>query len=247
MKKVFLSIAIASMLFGADVVIKTAGATADDNGLSVQNSDSTEVFVVESNGTVVAPQGRISDKTGFVSPVGSVVMFASATAPQGWLTCDGSAVSRTDYADLYAVIGDTYGAGDGSTTFNLPDMSGKGAIGYKSDNTKFDAMGKTGGEEIHTLTKAEMPNHTHNVDPVPITIFGGSHSHTVTVYRSNGANDKTNFGRSTDGDKYNAKSISGGSHTHSVNIPNTTSTSAGSSTAHNVLDPYLVMNFIIKY
>ena len=69
------------------------------------------------SGTVTAGVG--------LPPVGSVTAFAGTTTPQGWLLCDGSAVSRTDYADLYAVIGDTYGSGDGTNTFNLPDLVDK--------------------------------------------------------------------------------------------------------------------------
>lgn len=68
-------------------------------------------------------------------PVGIVQAFAGATTPQGWLLCDGSAVSRTDYADLYAVIGDTYGAGDGSTTFNLPNLVDKFVEGSATSGT----------------------------------------------------------------------------------------------------------------
>lgn len=70
-----------------------------------------------------------------IVPVGIVQSFAGATTPQGWLLCDGSAVSRTDYADLYAVIGDTYGAGDGSTTFNLPNLVDKFVEGSATSGT----------------------------------------------------------------------------------------------------------------
>lgn len=69
-------------------------------------------------------------------PTGIVQAFAGATTPQGWLLCDGSAVSRTDYADLYAVIGDTYGAGDGSTTFNLPNLVDKFVEGSATAGTE---------------------------------------------------------------------------------------------------------------
>ena len=71
-----------------------------------------------------------------IVPVGVVQAFAGATTPQGWLLCDGSAVSRTDYADLYAVIGDTYGAGDGSTTFNLPNLVDKFIQGNATSGTE---------------------------------------------------------------------------------------------------------------
>lgn len=79
------------------------------------------------SGTVTAGVG--------LPPVGSVTAFAGATTPTGWLLCDGSAVSRTDYADLYAVIGDTYGAGDGTTTFNLPDLADKFIEGSATSGT----------------------------------------------------------------------------------------------------------------
>lgn len=68
-------------------------------------------------------------------PTGIVQAFAGSTTPQGWLLCDGSAISRTDYADLYAVIGDTYGAGDGSTTFNLPNLVDKFVQGNATSGT----------------------------------------------------------------------------------------------------------------
>ena len=70
-----------------------------------------------------------------LSPVGVIQAFAGSTTPDGWLLCDGSAVSRTDYADLYAVIGDTYGDGNGSTTFNLPDLAGKFIEGSATSGT----------------------------------------------------------------------------------------------------------------
>ena len=72
-------------------------------------------------------------------PVGIVQAFAGATTPEGWLLCDGSAVSRTDYANLYSVIGDTYGAGDGSTTFNLPNLTDKFIEGSSTSGTEHSA------------------------------------------------------------------------------------------------------------
>ena len=85
--------------------------------------------------------------------------FAGTTAPQGCLFCDGSAVSRTTYAALFEVIGTTYGEGDGSTTFNIPDLSGRVVIGVSNTH----ALGTTGGSETVTLTADQMPAHTHVV------------------------------------------------------------------------------------
>lgn len=94
-------------------------------------------------------------------PVGSYVEGAWTTAPAGYLLADGTAVSRTTYANLFAVIGTTYGAGDGSTTFNLPDARGRVLVQQSSD-AEFDVMGERGGAKTHTLTIAEMPSHRHS-------------------------------------------------------------------------------------
>lgn len=110
-------------------------------------------------------------------PVGIVSAFAGSTAPEGWLFCDGSAISREAYDALYAVIGSTYGDGDGSTTFNLPDLRGRVAAGRDdmggiaagrltaASAAGLDGMllGAGGGVEQHQLTVAEMPSHRHAV------------------------------------------------------------------------------------
>lgn len=96
------------------------------------------------------------------TPSGTVNLYAGATAPTGWLLCDGSAVSRTTYSELFTAIGTQYGAGDGTTTFNVPNLSGKVPVGLDSSDTDFDALGETGGTKTHTLTSAEVPSHNHN-------------------------------------------------------------------------------------
>lgn len=98
---------------------------------------------------------------------GVIQMFAGSTPPAGWLLCDGSAVSRTTYATLYAAIGDTWGAGDGSTTFNLPDLRGRAPIGAGTGSglTARSLAGKGGSENIqahtHAFTQPKIPNHVH--------------------------------------------------------------------------------------
>lgn len=99
--------------------------------------------------------------TGDTLPIGSITAYGKETAPANWLICDGSAVSRTSYADLFAVIGTKYGEGDGSTTFNLPNLKGKVPVGLDSSDTDFNTIGKTGGEKTHQLTINEMPSHNH--------------------------------------------------------------------------------------
>lgn len=93
-------------------------------------------------------------------PTGMITPFAAATPPDGWLKCDGAEVSRTTYAQLFGVIGTQFGAGNGTTTFNLPNLGGRMAVGVNSDPS-FDVVGETGGEKTHVLTTAEMPSHTH--------------------------------------------------------------------------------------
>lgn len=115
-------------------------------------------------------------------PTGCILPFGGNNVPQGFLLCDGSAVNRTTYADLFAVLGTTYGEGDNSTTFNLPDMRGKVAVGL---NTKgaFDSLGKSTGEKAHQLTIAEMPSHEHN-----LAIDGGSDAGVMDRVMLNGYN-----------------------------------------------------------
>ncbi|MBX3467188.1 MAG: tail fiber protein [Planctomycetes bacterium] len=98
-------------------------------------------------------------------PPGAMVDFAGTSAPTGFLLCDGSLVSRATYADLFAAIGETWGAGDGSTTFRLPDFRRRVAVGSggSGSGTLGNAVGNTGGAETHTLTTSEIPSHTHEV------------------------------------------------------------------------------------
>lgn len=94
-------------------------------------------------------------------PIGGIIAFDSDTIPNGWLLCDGRAVSRTKYAELFKAIGTKHGSGDGSTTFNLPNPKGRTLVGKDSSDTDFNELGKTGGEKTHTLTVNEMPSHKH--------------------------------------------------------------------------------------
>lgn len=149
-------------------------------------------------------------------PIGAIQFFAGGNSPKGWLICDGSAVSRTQYSDLFDVIGTTYGSGDGSTTFNLPDQRGRVLIGAGSGYS----LGATGGEKTHTLTVNEMPAHEHEVK--------WEHSYLVSLNKgSSGYGYALNFGTPEgDGRLYGA-SIGGGQ-------------------AHNNMQPYLTVNSIIK-
>ena len=102
--------------------------------------------------------------SGDTLPVGAIIPYTKTTAPVNWLICNGSAVSRTTYSQLFSIIGTQYGEGDGSTTFNLPDLRGKHPMGYDSTQTEFNALGKTGGEKKHTQTVDELVPHKHSSD-----------------------------------------------------------------------------------
>lgn len=116
-------------------------------------------------------------------PAGAIQAYAGSTAPSGWLACDGSAVSRTTYADLYSAIGTTWGTGDGSTTFNVPDLRGRALIG---DGTGSGLTARTLGTqnigaETHTLAESEMPAHTHTIAKGGTAAAGSYTAQSATV------------------------------------------------------------------
>ena len=145
------------------------------------------------------------------APIGSIVAYSSNNAPNGWLICNGSAVSRETYNELFNVINTNYGQGDGTTTFNLPDLSGKVVIGVSNTH----ALGSTGGEETHVLTIAEIPSHTHSVP------CGRNKGSATYCYDDGGA-----------------------MMAHQSTTPATGS--AGGGQAHNNMQPYITLNYIIR-
>lgn len=160
----------------------------------------------------------------FTVPVGAVVPYGGASAPTNFLLCDGSAVSRATYSGLYSAIGTAFGSGDGSTTFNLPDLRDVFPMG--KSGTK--ALGSTGGSASVTLTTTELPAHTHSIDhghPLATRETGpGSGSTRVAGAGGAGATSDTNtavFDHSGD------------------------SGSAGTGSAFSVLNPYQALNYII--
>jgi microcystin-dependent protein len=207
-------------------------------------------------------------------PSGSITQFAGSTAPSGWLSCDGTAVSRTTYAALFAVIGTTYGAGDGSTTFVLPNMKGRVPVGYDSAQTEFDALGEAGGAKTHTLTAAEIPsvaaaNHTHAAGTFAAADHGhGAGSFNAAIGATNGNPNRIGYiagtvtgpgtatysieagGLLTGTANFNHYTpiygSSGGAAPAVTGTSGTTSANTGGGGAHNNLQPYIVLNYIIK-
>jgi microcystin-dependent protein len=95
-----------------------------------------------------------------ITPAGAVTAFAGATAPAGWLLCVGGVGNRTTLAALFAVVGTTYGAGDGTTTFGLPDFRGRVLVGLDAAQPDFDALGETGGNKGTILQQSNLPANT---------------------------------------------------------------------------------------
>lgn len=149
-----------------DGLIKSAAVTNDSIASSAAIDQSkisglVAALALKANSAslaTVATTGNYSDLSGtptpFAMPAGAIIDYAGSSAPTGWLLCDGTAISRTTYAALFSAIGTTYGTGNGSTTFNLPNSIGRVTVGKSSAGT-FATLGSTGGSETHTHTLSE--------------------------------------------------------------------------------------------
>lgn len=201
-----------------------------------------------------------------ILPVGAVVPFGGSVVPDGFLLADGSEVSRTTYAALYAIMGDTFGAGDGSTTFNLPDLRQRFPLGKAAAGTG-SVLGSTGGAIDHTHTQTA---HTHTVaahihsNPATgsagahthtqgNTGSAGSHSHGTTsgFFYSSGGNDLTNAGSHQHS---NPTTGSAGAHSHALADTNSGgggssgdgSTGGATDPTGSANPPFLVLNYLVR-
>jgi microcystin-dependent protein len=231
----------------------------DGGTVGINTSTPSASYKLDVNGNSNTAN-RVYQEGFMLVPPGAMMPYAAASAPGGWLLCDGSAVSRTTYATLYGLIGTTYGIGDGEFTFNLPNLKGRMIVGLNGADASFDALGETGGSKTATLTTTELPAHTHT----GTTDTAGAHSHTYNdAYfaenRSGGANNKFGTSVSTDNDNsfiwrapsqtngwsdspenINTSSVLDHSHTFTTN-------STGSGSSFSIMNPYFVLNYIIKY
>jgi len=168
-------------------------------------------------------------------PTATIVPWSSASVPSGFLECNGAAVSRTTYADLFAIVGTTYGVGDGATTFNVPDLQDNVAVG-KSNNK---SLASTGG--ANTVTS------TGNV--------GGSTAN-ATLSTDQLASHQHNLGTTRPQAPFNGSNLAGGWNNPIGSVP-TSNTGSGTGHSHNmsanfsgdatsVLQPYLTIIYIIK-
>lgn len=190
--------------------------------------------------------------TNLYVPVGAVTDFAGTSAPSGWLLCYGQAISRTTYSALFTAISTTYGVGDGSTTFNVPDARGRVSAGKddmggasanrltnQSGGLDGDTLGATGGAETHTLTEAQLAAHTHAAGTLA-AVSGGAHTHTIA--KATGGTGSASAVEEFTNASGTISTNSGGAHTHTISG---STASSGSGTAHNNVQPTIIFNKII--
>ncbi len=161
--------------------------------------------------------GEETDKVASGVNVADLKATAASTAPEGWLICDGSAISRTTFPALFTAIGTDYGVGNGSTTFNIPDGVGRVLVGAGTGTASAataHARGDESGDETHVITLAEMANHGHGITGSGSIVGDGAGTEYVTTAGNKGA-------------------------------PITLDTS-GADQPHNTMQPFFVANWIIK-
>lgn len=162
------------------------------------------------------------------APAGSILAWPAMGIPENWLECNGQAVSRTIYSDLFAIIGSIFGSGDGVNTFNVPDLRGRVIAGYDNAQPEFNDLAKIGGEKKHLLTVAELPSHTH---------IQQAHSH-----NSNGGWGAGSY----DGGRFRVDANSPANRWGSVTSTTAVNLPEGGDVPHNNLQPYAVSKYIIK-
>lgn len=176
--------------------------------------------------------------------VGQIIMFGGTTPPDGWKLCNGAALSKTLYSDLYAVIGDTWGSS--GSYFNLPDLRGRAPIGAGQGS---GLTSRTLGTENIGVEDAIVPNHRHNVAKITDGIeSSGGHSHDVQVRTvTDAVGSGSNYSRlSSSGSNWVdnvARTNSNGAHTH--DLPQHYTDYEGETATGKNMQPSAVVNFII--
>ncbi len=183
-------------------------------------------------------------------PAGTILQYAGAEPPNGWLLCDGSAVNRASHAGLFAVLGTLYGGGDGSTTFNLPDFRGRVAVGCDNmgvgsanrlTSAQADVLGGYGGAELVTPAGSVSLSGTVGSTTLSTTQIP-SHTHTLGWETENrGGTKGFRCGQIVNGSLVTDAAGGGGSHTHSFS-----GSGELTGTSIDITQPWLAINYIIK-
>jgi len=200
--------------------LTSSGTLAVTGAFTLDGATGTSGQVMTSAGSGATPTW--ADKVDGVL-AGFIQMYGAASAPTGWLLCNGAAVSRSTYATLFALIGTTYGAGDGSSTFNVPDMRDKFPVGSGSTY----ALNATGGSADSTL-----PSHTHTAT---VTDSGHNHTYLEPQFEDGGGGGESEI--------QNRSTQNTSTATTGITVANSTE---GSSPTNTNLPPYRGINFIIK-
>ena len=222
------NVGIGTTVPGVSLDIRTTDAVKMPSGTTAQRPASPLAGTTRFNTDIAALE--YFDGTQWVSanttqvPIATIAPYAGATAPSGWLICDGTAVSRTTFNLLFAIVGTTYGAGDGSTTFNLPDLRGRAAFGL-SGSAPYNTLGAIGGAISATpslstsLTAAyptftaTLPSHTHTLPAHFHDIgTGASLATTATTTGVPSVNATSAAGAHTH--TYSGTTSSAGAHSH---------------------------------
>jgi microcystin-dependent protein len=223
----------------ATIYVSTSRLTATSIATSVIDASS---ITVTGNVSAAEYYGDGSNLSGISTdsiPSGAVLPYAGTTAPSGYLLCYGQAISRSTYSDLFSAIGTTYGTGNGSTTFNLPDLRGRVVAGLddmggssanrltgQQGGVNGDILGRTGGNEQHQLTEAELATHTHGAGSYQGSVpTSGIPEEPGTIFSTLSDREPTGF---------TSFSVNGSSG------------STGSDSKHNNVQPTLILNYVIK-
>lgn len=197
--------------------LERIGITAPAEGLMVYQTDDVKGFYFYDGSS----WDRMLKESKDPVPTGAIFSFPLDAPPTGYLVCDGSAISRTTYANLFALLGTTYGAGDGTTTFNLPDYRGKFLRGHDDGAgidpdaaTRQDRGDGTTGDNVGTQQNGAMASHLHQIDPPSTSsTSAGSHNHsTPNTFITSGTSG--NHTHSTT--PRNINTNPGGAHRHQI-------------------------------
>ena len=179
------------------------------------------------NSTKIATTAFTQTALASAAITGTINMWPTSSAPSGYLLCNGSAISRTTYAALFAIVGTTFGSGDGLTTFNLPNYADRMPIGVGSTAA---SVGATGGSAITTIVANNLPAHTH-----PVTDPGHNHTYAHAYNAAPQSGSSTPCFTSTYTDNTSTA-------TTGITVGNNSTTNS----AMNTISPYLGIYFIIK-
>jgi microcystin-dependent protein len=224
---------------------------------SGSNADITELTIL---GTIPA---IIQNALNTIEPIGVVKAFAGNTIPNGYLECNGQAVSRTVYSLLFSAIGTIHGVGNGSTTFNVPNITDKDIVGVSVTKP----LGSTGGIANKTLAIGEIPSHNHggfsgatdrSIDHLhsASSSLGGSHSHNIGMpYNTNTQVGGTQVRATSSGATFGLATDLAGDHTHVINVGAADRSldhlhsiaAQGGGTAFSIQNPYIALKHIIKF